>query len=288
MADMRLSWPAPAGAWGARWSRPSPKPRASRSPARSSSRARRCIGHDAGELAGLGKNGIALTDDAEPLLGERRRRDRFHRAGRDRRPCRARRRSAASSMSSAPPASRTTTRRRSQRPRSKAVIVKSGNMSLGVNLLAALVKRVAKTLDDDFDIEILEMHHNKKIDAPSGTALLLGRAAAEGRGIDLDKHSRARARRPYRRAQGRRYRLCDAARRHRGRRSQRDLRRPGRAHRACAQGRGPHDLRARRAQGGAVGARPEARALFAWPTCSGLKDLLSLIASRSRSSGMTK
>ncbi|MFZ5691102.1 MAG: 4-hydroxy-tetrahydrodipicolinate reductase [Pseudomonadota bacterium] len=71
----------------------------------------------------------------------------------------------------------------------KAVIVKSGNMSLGVNLLAALVKRVAKTLDEDFDIEIVEMHHNKKIDAPSGTALLLGRAAAEGRNIDLDQRA---------------------------------------------------------------------------------------------------
>jgi 4-hydroxy-tetrahydrodipicolinate reductase len=68
-----------------------------------------------------------------------------------------------------------------------AVIVKSGNMSLGVNLLAALTKRVAKTLGPDFDIEILEMHHNKKVDAPSGTALMLGRAAAEGRGIDLDR-----------------------------------------------------------------------------------------------------
>jgi 4-hydroxy-tetrahydrodipicolinate reductase len=55
-------------------------------------------------------------------------------------------------------------------------------------LLAALTKRVAKTLDASFDIEILEMHHNQKVDAPSGTALLLGRAAAEGRGIDLDKH----------------------------------------------------------------------------------------------------
>ena len=62
-------------------------------------------------------------------------------------------------------------------------------MSLGVNLLAALVKRVAKTLDQEFDIEVLEMHHNKKIDAPSGTALLLGRAAAEGRGIDLAQRS---------------------------------------------------------------------------------------------------
>jgi 4-hydroxy-tetrahydrodipicolinate reductase len=70
-----------------------------------------------------------------------------------------------------------------------AVIVKSGNMSLGVNLLAALTRRVAKTLDKSFDIEILEMHHNQKVDAPSGTALMLGRAAAGGRGIDLDKNS---------------------------------------------------------------------------------------------------
>lgn len=71
----------------------------------------------------------------------------------------------------------------------KTTIVKSGNMSLGVNLLAALVKRVAKTLDEEFDIEVLEMHHRNKIDAPSGTALLLGRAAADGRGIDLAKHN---------------------------------------------------------------------------------------------------
>jgi 4-hydroxy-tetrahydrodipicolinate reductase len=70
-----------------------------------------------------------------------------------------------------------------------AVIVKSGNMSLGVNLLAALTRRVAKTLGPAFDIEILEMHHNQKIDAPSGTALMLGKAAAEGREIALDKRS---------------------------------------------------------------------------------------------------
>jgi len=70
-----------------------------------------------------------------------------------------------------------------------AVIVKSGNMSLGVNLVAALTKRVAKVLDQSFDVEIVEMHHNKKIDAPSGTALMFGRAAAEGRGVDLDQHS---------------------------------------------------------------------------------------------------
>jgi len=72
---------------------------------------------------------------------------------------------------------------------SRAIVVKSGNMSLGINLLAALVKRVAQSLDEDFDIEILEMHHKAKIDAPSGTALLLGQAAAAGRGIALDQHS---------------------------------------------------------------------------------------------------
>ncbi|UTO27805.1 4-hydroxy-tetrahydrodipicolinate reductase [Bartonella harrusi] len=65
-------------------------------------------------------------------------------------------------------------------------IVKSGNMSLGINLLANLVKRAAKALEsNDFDIEIYEMHHADKIDAPSGTALLLGQAAAEGRNVML-------------------------------------------------------------------------------------------------------
>ena len=66
-----------------------------------------------------------------------------------------------------------------------AVIVRSGNMSLGVNLLAALVKKAASALPE-FDIEILEMHHRNKVDAPSGTALLLGEAAAAGRGVKLD------------------------------------------------------------------------------------------------------
>ena len=72
---------------------------------------------------------------------------------------------------------------------SRAVVVQSGNMSLGVNLLAALVKQVARSLDETFDIEILELHHKAKVDAPSGTALMLGQAAAAGRGINLDDHS---------------------------------------------------------------------------------------------------
>jgi 4-hydroxy-tetrahydrodipicolinate reductase len=70
-----------------------------------------------------------------------------------------------------------------------AVIVRSGNMSLGVNLLAGLVRKVAATLGEEYDVEIVEMHHKMKVDAPSGTALLLGEAAAKGRGIDLASHS---------------------------------------------------------------------------------------------------
>ena len=71
----------------------------------------------------------------------------------------------------------------------QAIVVQSFNMSLGVNLLAALVKRVAQSLGDGFDIEIVEMHHRAKIDAPSGTALMLGQAAAEGRNVVLADHS---------------------------------------------------------------------------------------------------
>jgi 4-hydroxy-tetrahydrodipicolinate reductase len=70
-----------------------------------------------------------------------------------------------------------------------AVIVQSGNMSLGVNLLASLVKKAAQALDLGFDIEIVEMHHRMKVDAPSGTALLLGEAAAKGRQISLKDRS---------------------------------------------------------------------------------------------------
>jgi 4-hydroxy-tetrahydrodipicolinate reductase len=71
----------------------------------------------------------------------------------------------------------------------RATIVKAGNMSLGVNLLLALTRKIAAALDDEFDIEIVEMHHRMKVDAPSGTALMLGQAAAEGRGVDLATHA---------------------------------------------------------------------------------------------------
>ena len=146
------------------------------------------IGRDAGELAGLGKNGVQVAADVEPLLAHADGLLDFT--------------IPAATLALAELAARQglvhiigTTGLSGENEKliaeaaKRAVIVKSGNMSMGVNLLAALVKRVAKTLDEDFDIEIVEMHHNKKIDAPSGTALMLGRAAAEGRGIDLDQRS---------------------------------------------------------------------------------------------------
>jgi len=146
------------------------------------------IGRDAGELAGLGANGIEVATDPEPML-ERAdgildftvpaatvifaelaaRKGLVHVIG-------------TTGLSPDDEKLIATAAKRS-------VTVKSGNMSLGVNLLAALVRRAAQALDEDFDIEILEMHHNKKVDAPSGTALLLAKAAAEGREIDLAQRS---------------------------------------------------------------------------------------------------
>ena len=143
------------------------------------------IGWDAGVLAGLGEKGVKLVGDAGPLLqnadgivdftapvatvefaAQAAALGKAHIIG-------------TTGLSKADQA-------KIGEAAKKAAIVQSGNMSLGVNLLAALTKQVAKTLDKSFDIEILEMHHNQKVDAPSGTALLLGRAAAAGRGISLD------------------------------------------------------------------------------------------------------
>jgi 4-hydroxy-tetrahydrodipicolinate reductase len=146
------------------------------------------IGQDAGRVAGLDPNGVTITDDPLTLLT-----------------------SAEGIIDFTTPAATVelaalaaqmrivhvigttglsgTDEAKLQAAARHAVLVRSGNMSLGVNLLAAVVKRVAQVLDADFDIEIVEMHHNRKVDAPSGTALLLGQAAAAGRGIVLDQHS---------------------------------------------------------------------------------------------------
>ena len=149
------------------------------------------LGQDAGVLAGLQPRGIQLTDDPLPLLAK-----------------------ADALIDFSTPKSSVELAGLSAQARivhvigttgctadddakiraaaRHAIIIKSGNMSLGVTLLAALVKRAAKALPD-FDIEIVEMHHRSKVDAPSGTALLLGQAAAEGRDVSLkDKSVRAR------------------------------------------------------------------------------------------------
>ncbi|MFK7877357.1 MAG: 4-hydroxy-tetrahydrodipicolinate reductase, partial [Paracoccaceae bacterium] len=71
-------------------------------------------------------------------------------------------------------------------PASKGCVqMRAGNMSLGVNLLVQLTRQVAAALDEDFDIEVIEAHHHHKVDAPSGTALMLGQAAADGRQVAL-------------------------------------------------------------------------------------------------------
>jgi 4-hydroxy-tetrahydrodipicolinate reductase len=69
----------------------------------------------------------------------------------------------------------------------RVAMVQTGNFSLGVNMLVGLVSQAARALGPDYDIEVFEAHHRHKVDAPSGTALMLGRAAAEGRGVDLDQ-----------------------------------------------------------------------------------------------------
>jgi 4-hydroxy-tetrahydrodipicolinate reductase len=146
------------------------------------------IGRDAGELAGLGANGIKVVSDPAPLL-----------QGADGLieftiPAATLALAELSAAAGIVHVIGTTGHSAEEenllaKAATRVPMVKSGNMSLGVNLIAALVKRVAQTLGDEYDVEILEMHHNKKIDAPSGTALMLGRAAAAGRGIDLAQHS---------------------------------------------------------------------------------------------------
>jgi 4-hydroxy-tetrahydrodipicolinate reductase len=144
------------------------------------------IGADIGELAGLGKLGVKVSDDPLPLFAKADGVLDFT--------------APAATLAMADLAAQarivhvigTTGIADEERLRAAArhaIIVKSGNMSLGVNLLAGLVRQAAKALDADFDIEIVEMHHRHKVDAPSGTALLLGDAAAEGREIDLAEHS---------------------------------------------------------------------------------------------------
>jgi len=146
------------------------------------------VGKDAGELVGLGANGVLIVDTVDAAL-----------AGAD-----------AIIDFTAPANSVALAKRAAERglvhvigttgctaeddeaiaksAKAGARIVKAGNFSLGVNLLLGLVEQAARALPG-FDVEILEMHHNRKVDAPSGTALMLGEAAAKGRNITLSDHS---------------------------------------------------------------------------------------------------
>jgi 4-hydroxy-tetrahydrodipicolinate reductase len=142
------------------------------------------VGRDIGEVAGLGPVGVAITDDPLPVFAQVDGVLDFT--------------TPASTLAFAALAAQARlvhvigTTGLSPADETKieaaarhATIVKAGNMSLGVNLLAALTARVAQALGPEFDIEILEMHHRHKRDAPSGTSLMLGRAAAEARGVSL-------------------------------------------------------------------------------------------------------
>lgn len=147
------------------------------------------LGKDAGEVAGVGNLGVAITDDPLPVFAKAQGVLDFT--------------TPATSVDYAGLAAQariahvigTTGFSNDENEKllaaaRHATIVKSGNMSLGVNLLSGLVKKAAQALGpEDFDIEILEMHHKHKVDAPSGTALLLGEAAALGRAINLEQNS---------------------------------------------------------------------------------------------------
>jgi 4-hydroxy-tetrahydrodipicolinate reductase len=147
------------------------------------------LGKDAGEVAGVGNLGVAITDDPLPVFAKAQGVLDFT--------------TPATTLNYAGLAAQAriahiigTTglsvedEEKIRAAARHATIVKSGNMSLGVNLLSGLIKKAAQALGpEDFDIEILEMHHKHKVDAPSGTALLLGEAAAQGRAINLAEKS---------------------------------------------------------------------------------------------------
>jgi 4-hydroxy-tetrahydrodipicolinate reductase len=146
------------------------------------------IGQDAGALAGIGESGVAIGEDAAALFAASDAVIEFS--------------SPAATAAHAALAAEAGTAHiigttgldagetaAVEAAAEKACIVWAPNMSVGVNLLFALTRRAAQVLGDDYDIEIVEMHHRHKVDAPSGTALGLGRAAAAGRGVNLDEVS---------------------------------------------------------------------------------------------------
>ncbi|WP_029010894.1 4-hydroxy-tetrahydrodipicolinate reductase [Azospirillum halopraeferens] len=144
------------------------------------------VGQDVAVIAGLEPSGVLAIDDPVPLFAEADAIIDFTT------PDAAERHAALAAQSETVLVVGTTGLNPAQRESlaraaTHTPIVHAPNMSVGVNLLFALVERVAGVLAEDYDIEIVEMHHRHKVDAPSGTALGLGHAAAQGRGVDLDR-----------------------------------------------------------------------------------------------------
>jgi 4-hydroxy-tetrahydrodipicolinate reductase len=143
------------------------------------------VGSDAGTLSGVGENGVIITDDTAAMFGKVDAVIDFTV------PAATATHAALAAENGCALIAGTTGLEDSHRAAlenaAKTVpVVWASNMSSGVNLMFAITERVARALDPDFDIEIIEMHHKHKVDAPSGTALSLGEAAARGRGVDFD------------------------------------------------------------------------------------------------------
>ena len=143
------------------------------------------LGRDAGELAGLAPLAVPLGDDADALFKASDAVLDFTLPGatQNHSECAARHGTALIIGTTGIEAAQ---QRALEKAGEQAVIVQAPNMSLCVNLLMRLAEQAAALLDDDYDVEIVEMHHRHKVDAPSGTALGLGRAVAAGRGVSLD------------------------------------------------------------------------------------------------------
>lgn len=186
MSDMKIGVVGAAGRMGGAVIRQVTETAGGRITAASEIHGSDAVGRDAGELAGIGSLGVEVIDDAVAMFD-----------------------SVDAVIEFSIPESTTVHAQRAadagcihiigttgldsdqenllRQAGAKTPIVYAPNMSLAVNILFALTRQVAGMLDEDFDIEIVEMHHRYKVDAPSGTALGLGRAAAAGRGVSLDE-----------------------------------------------------------------------------------------------------
>lgn len=148
------------------------------------------VGRDAGLVAGVGESGVIVTDDPAPVIAEARAVIDFTTPDATEEHLRLAAQAGCAFIGGTTGLNQTQKNAINLAARHVPVVF-AANMSVGVTLLGELTRKVAKVLGDDYDIEIVEMHHRHKVDAPSGTALLLGQAAADGRGVDHDEKKQA-------------------------------------------------------------------------------------------------